>query len=332
MVWRVPGLIGRILPAFSLRNFPFTGLQLWQNKRSTMRTYFYLVLLLTLLFNYSQTLNANKGLSNNIDKTNADEINLLLTEILDGVGLYTILGDFKPVSTIKIKSLSNLYKIPEDAIEAKTQRELIIKKIDQLTPLLDEMSNDIFHFKFTPIQSNISIPFADYKITLMPEVLILRKDITPRVIKKHYEFFQSVNIDTSSNYILKLENFLFAQETNSKNSISINNRTKAFGYLFAYPDYAIDFFINAENKRNADNQFSVITAPLNDRRFVQIPVYGNGCKYCYAIPKDSELREEDLILINKAKRILDEYTHLREKHAQNSTFNASQFIKDWYNN
>lgn len=289
-----------------------------------MKRHIYLVLLFAFLFNFTPRMEAHENLFSHISEKNMDEANLLLSEMLDGVGLFTILGDFKPMSSIKLKSLSYLYQLPQNATDAEERRRLIIKKVEELSPLLREMSGGPLYFSFAPIIPNIPVPNANYKAMIMPELLIFRKDITKKTILRYDSFFQSIGINSSKDFIADLEVFLF-----KKDAANENNRTRAFGYLFGYPDYAIDFYINASNKKTVNKQKPIITTSKNDRNFVRIPVYGKGNNYSYAIPKNNKPKSEDVEIMNRANSTLEKYKQ-RKEEMQNSPFNAILFIKNWY--
>lgn len=280
------------------------------------------VLSLIFQFSFSQNTNNNKDLFDNISAQNKVEINLLLSEFLDGAGLYTILGDLKPISTIQLNSLSDYYrKIPQSASEAEKYKDIINKKVKELMPLLAEMSNEHLYFRLLPIQTDLNIPNIDYKVTLMPEILILRKDLVYNTIQKYESFFRTININTQGDYISKIEDFLFENSDHY-----LEARARAFGYLFGYPKYAVDFFVN---NLISESHTSDPETTLNDRNFHQIPTYGNLSKYSYAIPKDSKNREEDIELTIRAKNILDTYTEKRKLYMQGSNLNAIKLIQEW---
>jgi hypothetical protein len=259
---------------------------------------------------------------NNIPNNQKEEVNQILGEMLDGVGLYTILADIKPISTVEIKYFSAFTNgsLPSDTLGANRYQKIVLDKIAHYTKILNEMSDELFYFQFmSPDYSYVVSSVGTIKITVMPEVLILRKDLTRKKIRDKASFFNSIKIDTSFNIIEKLKDKIFDNNTAYSN-ISLPNIERAYGYLYGYPDYAVDFFVNAGY--NSTNE--------KDRKDVDIPVYGQRNNFTYVIPIEKTLSEEDHKIIMDAKIILEKYKNKRPKYIITNGIDAITLIQDWY--
>jgi len=106
----------------------------------------------------------------------------------------------------------------------------------------------------------------------------------------------------------------------------IYDRWRGYGYLFGYPEYAVDFFVNAGISEDTSKQFV-------ERAFFNIPVYsGNRGHFVYAMPKDYTATEIDSTLYREAASLLEKYKKVRPRYIDSYTgkLHASELIRDWY--
>lgn len=101
-------------------------------------------------------------------------------------------------------------------------------------------------------------------------------------------------------------------------------RLRGYGYLFGYPDYAVDFFVQAFQTNDSTGRFV-------ERNFFQIPVYSaNEGYFVYAYPKDAEPTVTvDSTLYYKSSRVLEQYRKTRPAYLNvDSTVQAYKLLKD----
>ncbi|MEM6315572.1 MAG: hypothetical protein AAF743_15900 [Planctomycetota bacterium] len=86
------------------------------------------------------------------------------------------------------------------------------------------------------------------------------------------------------------------------------DRWRGYGYLFGYPDAAVDFFVKAGLETDDDE-----IGPGQDRKFVQIPTFAAAAgRFTYAVPFDHVPTVADDVLAAEAQRILAVYTERRD--------------------
>ena len=86
------------------------------------------------------------------------------------------------------------------------------------------------------------------------------------------------------------------------------DRWRAYGYLYGYPDAAVDFFVEAGRAAGDGRE----VGPGKDRQFTQIPTFAAATgAFTYAVPLGHKPSEEDQALADQAALILEAYTRLR---------------------
>jgi hypothetical protein len=102
-----------------------------------------------------------------------------------------------------------------------------------------------------------------------------------------------------------------------------SNRWRAFGYIFGYPDYAVDFFVEAGERQTADGQFV-------KREFRSIPTWAGEHRFVYAVPLGHVDRAEDQQLRSLAEPILAEYKRRRGHYLGEGKPGAAYLLRDWF--
>lgn len=88
------------------------------------------------------------------------------------------------------------------------------------------------------------------------------------------------------------------------------DRWRGYGYLFGYPDDAVDFFVAAG--LTGDDSGEV--GPGKDRSFIHIPTHGSEQgRFVYAVPLGHVETEADRRLAREAARILAAYSERRDR-------------------
>ncbi len=223
----------------------------------------------------------------------------LLAYGLDHEALYTLMDTLKPVSSLK------MYRLPLLSL-SDAQRDSSRTKLEEIQKIAKEMSNREVEFIVNPYKMTDSI----YKNIQLYSV---RKSRLKSMIRQHKDFYGKLGITEDT----PAERVLSVTEYESK-----YDRWRSYGYLFGYPDYAVDFFVEAGKSEDSTKQFV-------KRDFFAIPVYARETGYfTYAMPKGHTPGEIDSLILHKAGQTLSTYKIKRQKYFKNLGFKA---VKLWLN-
>ncbi|WP_378988533.1 hypothetical protein [Pedobacter lithocola] len=224
------------------------------------------------------------------DKQLADT---LIKKVLDNEGLFTVVSGLKPMS-----SVTELY--------LKITTADTLRRGDRR--ITDTTSEDLKKLKRYQQIVN-SLNFGDLKFMISP-YRITQKDSRPIQI--------TVNRRSLVDSLLKAEQSFFGQfgfVPGTSPEILVNtteyehkyNRFRAYGYLFGYPEHAVDFFTVASISNDKTGVFV-------KRDFFQIPVFSaiRG-HFVYAVPQGYKPDEVDSTILNRAKFYLLQYEKVRKK-------------------
>ena len=117
-----------------------------------------------------------------------------------------------------------------------------------------------------------------------------------RTLRKHSEFFGKYGITESSHPL---------HVAVTVEHLPVFDRERGYGYLFGYPDYAVDFFVESQAKWLANKEFI-------KRDFVRIETFGPK-GIVWAVPKGETSHTDSLEFVRKAERINSAYRELREQ-------------------
>lgn len=244
------------------------------------------LLLLFLLFN-SFTLQAQTIQYNRVDSLMADS---LLSLAFQNEALYSLHGPLKPISTVAQFSmlLDSITHLPSDSAD--------FYRFMQLQKVANWLSNERFDFVIIPFarlfnhQRTMQMVVANR--TQLAEELLYRRD---------FWFYWGLVPESSPAVVITV------MENAEK-----YRRFEGYGYLFGYPQYAVDFFVEAARSHDETGEFV-------SRSFFRMPVYsGQSGRFVYALPENAEPRMEDLEIRLKAERILNrfiaEFEPFKEQH------------------
>ncbi|TVQ75324.1 MAG: hypothetical protein EA380_11210 [Phycisphaeraceae bacterium] len=89
-----------------------------------------------------------------------------------------------------------------------------------------------------------------------------------------------------------------------------SDRWRGYGYLFGYPEYAVDFFVEA-GVRALENGHEM--GPGRDRSFYHVPTYESATgRFTWAVPLNHTERWADAEIRKRSELVLTEYVELRE--------------------
>lgn len=232
-------------------------------------------------------------LLNKKDQQIADSI---ISYALDHEALFSLIGDLKPISSIGFSLSFPLVKEDDkNSNSSNTNKpeqqdsQQYVKEIVQWNRILNALS------------------FGDYKFILLPfkhvwnenrqmQILICRKDLIDELIEKKSSFFNQWG------FVPGFDPSIILTAVEFENP---NNRYRAYGYLFGYPDDSVNFFVNASINYQKNKKFI-------ERDFFNIPVFTQEKGYfTYAKPKGSKPNEDDLLILKEASIVLEEYKSIR---------------------
>jgi hypothetical protein len=97
-------------------------------------------------------------------------------------------------------------------------------------------------------------------------------------------------------------------------------RLRGYGYLFGYPDYAVDFFVQASG-----------VEPLVPRDFISLPTTRGERHFVYAAPKGHVLNDADRALRAATEPIFADYSARRARHIKdNAPAGVLALIREWF--
>ncbi len=231
------------------------------------------------------------GSSNSYQRSLADS---LLVDALDHEGLYALADTIKPISSIK----SFTYPVARDSTHTKldyqvAKNQSFLDTIALYQDICNKLSNDKVRFVLVPFQQA-------YKGRRNLEIYAVNMQKFKSKIKEHAAFFGQFGITPASDPV----QVITLIEYESK-----YDRWRGYGYLFGYPAYAVNFFVEAGQQQDSTGEFV-------ERDFFQIPVYTSATgHFTYAIPKGHQPGMADTALYQQATLVLERYSRLRNKYS-----------------
>jgi hypothetical protein len=221
----------------------------------------------------------------------------IIAHALDHEALYTLVDTLKPMSSVQF------YRMPVFSLE-KRQRDSALQELAILQRIVNELSVGDFQFVLNPFERTDSI----YRNM---EIYVFRKSRLQSAITAHADFFNKWGITAIANPASVLAITEYEQKY---------DRWRSYGYLFGYPDYAVDFFVEAGKSQDSTKAFV-------KRDFFAIPVYaGEKGHFTYAIPKNHIPGAIDSAIYNKSMYVLSRYKELRKKYTSENGYKA---VKLW---
>ena len=205
----------------------------------------------------------------------------LIRETAEHEGLYTLAGGLKPMST---GIWRGSYEI--DAPDLADLREV--------RQALEVLRNDAW--------------YADVQVFAKPHdgersahAFVIHRKALARMIERHDSFWGPWGITPCTHP---------AEIVAIVDRMPRDDRWRGYGYLFGYPDHAVDFFVEAGLAAEDGRE----VGPGKDRQFVQIPTSAaDSGRFTYAVPIDHVPTMTDQALADHARLILDAYEQRRPK-------------------
>lgn len=260
---------------------------------------------------------SKKNLSTTIVAVTTQETQLIdsiLQYGLDHEALYTLLSDIKPMSSL----ITFYYPIANDDSLKKTSAHI-----------LERSKHGAYLDKLYSVQQALNrLNFPDLEFVMIPyqraqgnkrviQLSVLRISVLDSLLKARESFFGQFGLVPGTHPVVV---------TTTIENADIYERYRGYGYLFGYPDYAVDFFTEASYQANVAKQFQ-------PRKFFQIPVHARKDGYfVYAYPENhTPAADVDSAIYYKARNVLENYEKIREKYMDaDGTIRAYQLLLDHY--
>ena len=246
--------------------------------------------------------------TNGFDTALADSI---LKIGLDNEALYTLVSDIKPMSSLIGFTLpfeiDSTALIKGHAIDLEKKAKYV-EKIKRYTKVFEGLDSQDLDFVMVPFRL-VSESTKSFQVN------VIRKSLMDQVINNHLDFFAYMGIVPGTD-----PSIVLSTVENQEQIL----RLRAYGYLFGYPDYAVDFFVEAYHQSQETGSFV-------ERDFFQIPVFaGKTGHFVYAMPKGHTPTETDSTLYHRAIKVLERYEKTRSDYFNaDSTFNSLELIRDF---
>lgn len=262
----------------------------------------------------------------------------LLLRAMDHAVLYTLAGGIKPMSSgfapykqistslpsvdgteaeaivadlgkKEKTSLTSEEKMKLAQAESAVERAKTLKELEDLRTILkywrcgDEIFADLHHYS----QSNNGKRSLD--------IVVFSKPALQNTIRNKQDFFSRWGITPSANPF----EVIYAIEVERSTA-----RNAGYGYLFGYPDHAVEFFVKASDSENMTGHFV-------KREFLSIPtVLHPKNAFVYAVPVGHQTNSADIAIKEKAAPIFAEYTKRREEYIGDGKKGIVALVRDWF--
>lgn len=218
----------------------------------------------------------------------------VLAYALDHEALYTLTDTLKPMSSVKFLR----FAIAKDSTQKDgdyniTTQDSLLKKIEEYQQVCQDLSQGDWQF--------IMMPFARTENKMRNiEIYVVRKSEFAKKIKQYQAFFGQWGFTPSTNPAVVLAVIEYESRW---------DRNRAYGYLFGYPAYAVDFFVEAQKIQDSSPDKKFVT-----RDFFAIPVFvGKQGYFTYATPKGYKPTDTDSSLYKAATKTLGKFKTERGK-------------------
>lgn len=242
----------------------------------------------------------------------------LLAYGLEHEALYTLLDTLKPMSSMGFPLSYPLGKVDgmKDGDKAvvslsSDSTKLALEALEKWNNVLGALSNDQLEFTLIPFNRT-------WKGKRNLQILVCNKAVLNKLLNEKAAFFGQWGFVSNSDPAT----ILTAIEFESR-----NDRYRAYGYLFGYPEHAVDFFVEASIAEEETGEFV-------KRDFFSMPVaVGQRGYFTYAIPKDYAPDQRDSAIYDRASATLSRYQLVKKKYSDSKgKVDALKLISDYWNN
>ena len=217
----------------------------------------------------------------------------ILQQGLDNEALYTLLSDMKPISSLR--SVTICMDDLHSSKEMDSTRMMPYVSVERLEEI-QRAANSIN----LPDLKIVAIPYRDSGYGRRSVAFsIVRISALDRLLEEKSDFFGRLGLVPGADPSTVVNTIEYSDKF---------DRWRGYGYLFGYPDYAVDFYVNSEAERERTGKFV-------ERDFFRMYTYDGVGNFVYAYPKgDTPTAEVDSVIYYKAARILESYKLTRDSY------------------
>ncbi len=224
----------------------------------------------------------------------------LFLRLMDSEALYTAAGGAKPASSGFVR-FQLAEGSPLDAIDR-------VRRVLEAFRCGGDLLATVHRFQRT-------YPDRNGKPSRFYEGIVMHRSAVRRTVERHRAFFASLGVSPHSH---PLEVLMAVEDAPDE------SRWRGYGYLFGYPDEAVEFFV-AAGIREKQEQARV------PRRFISMPTFARAERgVVYAVAEDAEESEQDRRLRQQLERILAEYRERRQRHSEGGRVDVLGLLRAWF--
>jgi hypothetical protein len=229
------------------------------------------------------------------------ERDALLLAMLDEQALYTLASDLKPMSSGGWNA-----RVALDAPDlAGLERTRLL-----LAPFRegDEFGADFY--------ADIQVFATPHEGRRSVEAYVINRRALRDMIARYPEFWAPLAITPTTHP---------AEVLATVERLPRLERFRGYGYLYGYPRYAVDFFVQAAEEQQRLGQREPIP-----RDFRQVPTYSaQSGQFVYAVAKGEPVRAEDEEILRRAGAVLEEYRKRRAHWVRDDGRGAMDLLRRW---
>jgi hypothetical protein len=222
----------------------------------------------------------------------------MLLRALDNEALYTLAGGLKPMSTVG-STVTFTVEQPDLTAIAERRRLLSVWRCGP------DLFADVRVFR----------AINDGKRSATSEVFY--RPALDAVLARHAAFFAPLGLTPGSHPMEVLTTIEWSER---------GPRWRGQGYLYGYPDYAVDFFVESGEAEARGGAF-VPRDPIRVPTFGATPERSN---FVWTVPKGHQQNDADRTIATRAARILAAYSERRARYIGDGKPGAFALIRDWY--
>ena len=220
----------------------------------------------------------------------------VLLKALDAEALYTLAADLKPLSS-GFRSITFPTAQPEPS------------QLGELRQILAS-----WHCT-NELSAGVQVFNAVYDGEKYADAVVFHRDRFDATVAKYAQLFDEIGVRSGDTPLITVDK-LDADPT--------TRRFSAYGHLFGYPAYAVDFFAQAAEEERKTGKFV-------ERDFIHIPTHSaDRGRFVYAVPKGHAENDEDRALKARAAPVLARYRELRELHIGAGKDGVIALVRDWF--
>lgn len=230
----------------------------------------------------------------------------LLLQMLDGEVLYTFVGGLKPVSCRNAYKLAFIEHWPEGPTQEFLAAAEGLRRLVQPWRCGEAVGAYVF---------------AHPKRARLCDTYFYNRPALAGTIRRHEAYFAAIGVTPTSHPV---DVFIASADQDDN---------RAVGYLFGYPDYAVDWYDDV-----AVAHFEK-TKSWPDMDTIEIRTFGKMLfkrtrtehyRFNWRVPKAHQENDADRAIRSRADRIFAEYTERRARYIGPGKPGAFALLRDWY--